>query len=81
MVNILNMRTFNEINKKSLNTLILKATKTEVCSYVKDEPPLRIFGELDTVTETKTKFLEAETKNINLLSGVIFLALGLMFFL
>ena len=45
--------------------------------------PLTIFGEVDTVTETKTKFSEntffvVETKSINLLSGVTSLALGLI---
>ena len=38
---------------------------------------------MDTVIQTKTKFLEStflivETKNINLLSGITFLALGLI---
>ena len=42
-----------------------------------------MLGEVDTVIESKTKFLEnkvfvAETKNINLLSGVTSLALGLI---
>lgn len=45
--------------------------------------PLTIFGDMNTVTETKTKFWEitffvVETKIIILLSGVIFLALGLI---
>ena len=45
--------------------------------------PLSIFGEVDTVIETKTKFSESaffvvETKNVNLLSGVTSLALGLI---
>ena len=42
-----------------------------------------MLGEVDAVIESKTKFLEskvfvAETKNINLLSGVTSLALGLI---
>ena len=46
-------------------------------------PPLKILGEVNTVIETIAKFLEsnfyvAETKNINLLSDITSLALGLM---
>ena len=46
-------------------------------------PSLKILGEVDTVIENKTKFLEskffvAETKNINLLAAVTSLALGLI---
>ena len=71
-INILNMQTFNEINNRLQKPLKLKRTKTKVCTYGKDDPPLKILGEVDTVIETKTKFLEstffvAETKNINLL--------------
>ena len=77
------MRTFNEINNRLQKPLKLKRTKTKVCTYGKDDPPLKILGEVDTVIETKTKVLEsnffvAETKNINLLSGVTSLALGLI---
>ena len=48
----------------------------------KRKPPLKIL-EVDTVIETKTKFseskfFEVETKNINLLSSVTFLAPGLI---
>ena len=82
-VNILNMQTFTEINNRLQEPLKLKRTKTKAFTYGKDEPTLKILGEVDTVTETKTKFLEskffvAKTKNINLLSGVTSLALGLI---
>ena len=81
--NIFNMRTFKEINNRLQKPLKLKRTKTKVSTYGKDDLPLKILGEVDTVIETKTKFLEskffvAETKNINLLSGVTSLALGLI---
>ena len=74
-VNILNMRTFTEINNRLEKPLNLKRTK--------DDPHLKILGEVDTVIETKTKFLEskffvAETENINLLLGVTSLALGMI---
>ena len=67
------MRTFTEINNKLHKPLKLKKTKTKVCTYGKDDPPLKMLGEVDIVIETITKFLEskffvAETKNINLLA-------------
>ena len=82
LVDILNMQTFNEITKRLQKPLKLKRTKTKVCTYWKDDPPLKILGEVNTVIETKTEFLEstffvAETRNINL-SGDTFLALGLI---
>ena len=84
-VNILNMRTFEEINNRLQKPLKLKRTKTKVCTYGKYDPPpsLKILGEVVTVIENKTKFLEskffvAETKNINLLAAVTSLALGLI---
>ena len=82
-VNILNMQTFTEINNRLQEPLKLKRTKTKAFTYGKDEPTLKILGEVDTVIETKTKFLEskffvAKTKNINLLSDVTSLALGLI---
>ena len=82
-VNILNRRTFMEINSRLQKPLKLKRTKTKVCTYGKDDPSLKMLGEVDAVIESKTKFLEskvfvAETKNINLLSGVTSLALGLI---
>ena len=72
-----------EINSRLQKPLKLKRTKTKVCTYGKDDPSLKMLGEMDTVIESKTKFLEskvfvAETKNINLLSGVTSLALGLI---
>ena len=75
------MVSFNEISNRLQKPLKLKRTKTKVCTYGKDDPSLKILGEVDTVIETKTKFVEstffvAETKNINLLSGVTSLALG-----
>ena len=69
------MQTFNEINQRLPEPLKLKRTKTKVCTYRKGDSPLKIFGELYTVNETKTKFLEStfflfETKNMNLLPDV-----------
>ena len=77
------MRTFNEINNGLRKPLKLKRTKTKECTCGKDDPPLKIFGEVNSVIEAKTKFLEitffvGETKNINFLSGVTYLALGLI---
>ena len=75
------MQTFKDIKSRLQKPLKLKRIKTKVCTYAKYDPPLKILGEVDTVIETKTKFVEstffvAETKNINLLSGVTSLALG-----
>ena len=39
-VNILNMRTFEEINNRLQKPLKLKRTKTKVCTYGKDDPLL-----------------------------------------
>ena len=38
-VNILNMRTFEEINNRLQKPLKLKRTKTKVCTYGKYDPP------------------------------------------
>ena len=57
---ISNMRTFTEINNRLQKSLKLKITKTKVCTYGKHEPPLKILGEVDTVIETKIKFLESK---------------------
>ena len=46
-VNISNMRTFNEINNILQKPLKLKRTKTKVCPYEKDDPTLKIPGELN----------------------------------
>ena len=67
------MRTFTEITNRLQKPLKLKKNKTKVCTYGKDDPPLKMLGEVDIVIETKAKFLEskffvAETKNINLLA-------------
>ena len=77
------MQAFNEFNNRLQNSLKLKRTKTKIYTHGKDDPSLKLLGEVDTVLETKTKFLEStifvvEIKNINLLSGVTSLALGLI---
>ena len=82
-VNILNKRTFDEINNRTKNSLKLTKTKTRVCTYGKDDPPLKILGEVETLVETKSKFTDSkfyivDTKNINLLSGVTALALDMI---
>ena len=82
-VNVLNKRTFDEINNRTKNSLKLKKTKTRVCTYGKDDPPLKILGEVETLIETKTKFTNSkfyvvDTKNINLLSGITATALGMI---
>ena len=51
--------------------------------YGNVELPLKVFGEVDTVIETRTKFwgntfFVIETENINLLPGVTSLGLGLI---
>ena len=68
------MQTFNEFNNRLQNPLKLKRTKTKIYTHGKDDPSLKLLGEVDIVLETKTKFLEStifvvETKNINLLSA------------
>ena len=55
-VNILNMRTFMEINSRLQKPLKLKRTKTKVCTYGKDDPSLKLLGEVDTVIESKKFF-------------------------
>ena len=41
-VNILNKRTFDEINNRTKNSLKLIKTKTRVCTYGKGDPSLKI---------------------------------------
>ena len=53
------MYTFNEINNRLPKPLKLKKNKTKVCTYEKDNPRLKIFGEVDTVIETKPKVVES----------------------
>ena len=50
------MQTFNEFNNRLQNPLKLKRTKTKICAHGKDDPFLKLLGEVDAVLETKTKF-------------------------
>lgn len=82
-INVMNYRTFNEINKTLKAPLQLKSSKAHVVTYGNDFSNLKIEGEVSVLMESKRNFLQStffviNTEHKNLLSGTSAAALGMI---
>ena len=84
-INVMNINTFNSINRKlkDNNKISLRKTKTKLLTYGESTPSLRSLGVATVLLETKQKFLTTEfhvvnTQHRNLLSGASALKLNLI---
>lgn len=85
-INILTLRTFNELSKRLKQKPILQKTKTKVITYgSSSNSSLKVLGTIKFVVETKnklccTKFHVIDTTHKNLLSGETALLLNILTF-
>lgn len=84
-INVLTLRTFNQLQTKLKGKLCLQKTKTKVITYGNNEPSLKVLGKVELLVETSSKFLCAnflviDTSHKNVLSGDTALALCILKF-
>ena len=84
-INILTLRTFNELSKRLKQKPILQKTKAKVVTYGSSYSSLSVLGKITFVVETKSKlcctdFLVIDTPHKNLLSGETALLLNILTF-
>ncbi|XP_057298563.1 uncharacterized protein LOC130629400 [Hydractinia symbiolongicarpus] len=73
-INILTLRTFNQLNERLPKKLNLLKTKTSVVTYGSDTSNLTVLGRVNLLVETTSKMINApffviDTSHENLLSG------------
>ena len=82
-INILNMRSFNQLNERLRKPLILQKTKTKVVTYGSEQTNLKVKGVVELLVETvdkftSTKFYVIDTEHKNLLSGTSAVELNIL---
>ena len=82
-INIMNSRTFENLNKRLEKPLQLRKTDTKVVTYGSNQPNLKIKGVVDVLIESKSnlgysKFYVVETNHKNLLSGFTAVQLNIL---
>ena len=83
-LNILTLKTFEQMNKKVNGNLTLRKSSTKVLTYRQEKPNLKILGVTACMIESKQKIICAEfhvinTNHRNLLSGNLDLDLDLIY--
>ena len=82
-INILNLSTFNAINRQSDKKLVIRETDTQIMTYASTVPLVKVKGVTTVILETDRKysttdFYVVDTKHRNILSGESALHLNLI---
>ena len=82
-INILNLSTFNAINRQSDKKLVIRETDTQIMTYASTSPLVKVKGVTTVILETDKKyytsdFYVVDTKHRNILSGESALHLNLI---
>ena len=82
-INILNLSTFNAINRQSDKKLVIRETDTQIMTYASTAPLVKVKGVTTVILETQQKYYTSDfyivdTKHRNILSGESALHLNLI---